>query len=63
MSGGPCNSPAVDPARLAAVRVRALDLLAVLDELELCQAAAYLSMVVDALDLAAEEGLPPEHVD
>lgn len=40
------------------LRFRESDILAALDQLDLCQAAAYISMAVDALDLAAEEALP-----
>ena len=50
--------PACARARLAEVRTRAAGLLEVLDEMGLSQAAAHLSMSVDALDRAAAETLP-----
>jgi hypothetical protein len=43
----------VDAEKLAEVRAQATALLDLLDEMELCEAAAYLSMSVDALDRAA----------
>jgi len=44
--------------RLSDARAKAAELLALLDELDLCQAAAHLSMAVDVLDRAAGEVLP-----
>jgi hypothetical protein len=46
---------AVDLGRLADVRAQAAGVLDALDEMELCQAAAYLSMAIDSLDRVAEE--------
>jgi hypothetical protein len=54
----PRSPPAVDPATLAAARETAIDILVALDELKLCQAAAYISMAVDALDLAPGDAIP-----
>lgn len=45
----------VDSADTAALRAEATALLVVLDEMELCEAAALLSMAVDALDLSAND--------
>jgi hypothetical protein len=45
----------IDTAEIAALRAEATSLLAALDELELCEAAALLSMAVDALDLSAND--------
>lgn len=42
----------MDLVRLADARAKAAELLAVLDQLDLCQAAAHVSMAVDALDRA-----------
>ncbi|HEX8225973.1 MAG TPA: hypothetical protein VF605_19375 [Allosphingosinicella sp.] len=51
-------APAVDLARLADLRASLASLLDLLDEAELCQAAAYVSMALDVLDRVAGE-LPP----
>lgn len=45
----------IDSAEIAALRAEATSLLAALDEMELCEAAALLSMAVDALDLSAND--------
>lgn len=45
----------VDRGRLAQVRAQAATLLDALDEMELCEAAAHLSMTVDALDRVVEQ--------
>lgn len=45
----------IDSAEFAAIRAEATSLLVVLDEMELCEAAALLSMAVDALDLSAND--------
>ena len=44
-----------DSSEIAALRAEATSLLAVLDEMELCEAAALLSVAVDALDLSAND--------
>lgn len=45
----------IDSAGITALRAEATALLVVLDEIELCEAAALLSMAVDALDLSAND--------
>jgi hypothetical protein len=45
----------VDSADIAAIRGQATSLLMALDEMELCHAAALLSMAVDALDRVAND--------
>ena len=45
----------IDRAEIAVIRAEATSLLVALDELELCEAAALLSMAVDALDLSASD--------
>lgn len=45
----------IDSAEIAAIRAEATALLVVLDEMELCETAALLSMAVDALDLSAAD--------
>lgn len=45
----------IDSAEITAIRAEATALLVVLDEMELCEAAARLSMAVDALDLSAND--------
>jgi hypothetical protein len=42
-------------AEIAALRAETTSLLVALDEMELCEAAALLSMAVDALDLSAND--------
>jgi hypothetical protein len=45
----------IDSAEITALRAEATALLVVLDEMELCEAAALLSMAVDALELSAND--------
>lgn len=60
-SGGVAKGPSkVDPERFAQARARTAELLALLDDLDLCQAAAYVSMAVDTLDRLALEGVPTD---
>jgi hypothetical protein len=55
MDGEVPAQPIIDPEWLAEVRSSAEELLAELDRMQLCQAAAYLSTALDLLDEALVE--------
>lgn len=45
----------IDSTEIAALRAEATSLLVALDEMKLCEAAALLSMAIDALDVSAND--------